>query len=123
MDKYVMPLPYPRWRFLHSESLHLFFSWPGIIPRDGRNISFSELSAQIRTTYNFSPSFCLFVPRHIAKILNRSYKTGRFDLSDIDVHNGIEHDASLVRKCQTTITLALRPSYLSPLGLRMPHTW
>jgi hypothetical protein len=36
----------------------------------------------------------------MAKILNRSYMTGRFDLSDIDVHNGIEHDASLVRKCQ-----------------------
>lgn len=70
----------------------------GIIPRNGRNISFSELSAQIRATFNFSPSFCLFVPRHIAKILNRSYKTGRFDLSDIDVHNGIEHDASLVRR-------------------------
>jgi hypothetical protein len=70
----------------------------GIIPRDGRDISFSELSVQIRATYNFSPSFSLFVPRYIAKILNRSYKTGRFDLSDIDVHNGIEHDASLVRR-------------------------
>ncbi|KAF8497382.1 Chloroperoxidase [Russula emetica] len=70
----------------------------GIIPRDGRNISFRELSAQVRATYNFSPSFCLYVPRKIAKILNRSYQTGRFDLSDIDVHNGIEHDASLVRR-------------------------
>jgi len=70
----------------------------GIIPRDGRDISFRELSATIRTTYNFSPSFCLYVPRYIAKILDRSYRTGRFDLSDIDVHNGIEHDASLVRR-------------------------
>jgi hypothetical protein len=34
----------------------------------------------------------------MARILNRSYNTGRFDLADIDVHNGIEHDASLVRK-------------------------
>ncbi|KAH9997117.1 Cloroperoxidase [Russula vinacea] len=70
----------------------------GILPRDGRNISFRELSAQVRATYNFSPSFSLYVPRYIAKILNRSYNTGRFDLSDIDVHNGIEHDASLVRR-------------------------
>ena len=98
-------------RFLRSESLRCSFPPPGIIPRDGRNISFRELSAKVRTTYNFSPSFSLFVPRDIAKILNRSYKTGRFDLSDIDVHNGIEHDASLVRKCQTTI---------SP---RKPPTW
>jgi hypothetical protein len=51
----------------------------------------------------------------MAKILNRSYMTGRFDLSDIDVHNGIEHDASLVRKCQTTISPSL--PYLSPFGL------
>lgn len=70
----------------------------GLIPRDGRNISFRELSAQIRSTYNFAPSFCLYVPRYIARILNRSYNTGRFDLADIDVHNGIEHDASLVRR-------------------------
>lgn len=70
----------------------------GIIPRDGRNLSFKELSGQIRSTYNFSPTFCLFVPRYIARILNRSYGSGRFDLADIDVHNGIEHDASLVRR-------------------------
>lgn len=75
-------------------------SLAGIIPRDGRNISFRELSAQIRSTYNFAPSFCLYVPRYIARVLNRSYNTGRFDLADIDVHNGIEHDASLVRKYQ-----------------------
>ncbi|KAH9077591.1 Cloroperoxidase [Lactarius deliciosus] len=70
----------------------------GIIPRDGRNISFKEISGQIRSTYNFAPSFCLYVPRFIAHILNRSYGSGHFDLADIDVHNGIEHDASLVRR-------------------------
>jgi len=76
---------------------HVLFYLQGIVPRDGRNISFKQLSSQIRTTYNFSPSFSLHVPRYIAHILNRSYRSGRFDLSDIDVHNGIEHDASLVR--------------------------
>jgi len=70
----------------------------GIISRDGRNLSFKELSGQIRSTYNFSPSFCLYVLRFIAHILRRSYTSGRFDLQDIDVHNGIEHDASLVRR-------------------------
>jgi len=70
----------------------------GIIKRDGRNISFKELNGAIRSTYNFSPTICLFVPRHIAHILNRSYGTGRLDLADIDVHNGIEHDASLTRR-------------------------
>ncbi|KAI9459320.1 Cloroperoxidase [Russula earlei] len=70
----------------------------GIIPRDGRDVSFRELSSLIRSTYNFSPTFCLYVPRYIAKVLGRPYPTGRFDLSDLDVHNGIEHDASLVRR-------------------------
>ncbi|KAI0034800.1 Cloroperoxidase [Vararia minispora EC-137] len=69
----------------------------GIIARDGRNISFKELSEKIIKSYNFSPTFCLFVPRYIAHILGRSYTNDRFDLADIDVHNGIEHDASLFR--------------------------
>ena len=103
-----MPLPYPRGCFYVS----LPPLCPGIIARDGRDISFRDLSTQIRATYNFSPSFCLFVPRDIAKILNRSYSTGRFDLSDIDVHNGIEHDASLVRKCQSTIAVTVPVSTL-----------
>jgi len=72
----------------------------GLVARDGRDISFRDLSAQIRSTFNFSPSFSLYVPRYIARVLDRSYTTGRFDLADIDVHNGIEHDASLVRKYQ-----------------------
>jgi len=70
----------------------------GIIPRDGRDISFSQVPACIRATYNFSPSFSFYVVRFIARILNRSYSSGRFDLADIDVHNGIEHDSSLARR-------------------------
>jgi hypothetical protein len=83
---------------LWGRSTHVL-NFQGVIPRDGRNISFKELSTQIRSTYNFSPSFSLYVPRFIAHVLNRSYTSGRFDLADIDVHNGIEHDASLVRTC------------------------
>ncbi|KAH9956337.1 Cloroperoxidase [Russula dissimulans] len=70
----------------------------GIIARDGRDITFRELTVLVRSTYNFSPTFCLYVSRYMAKILDRSYSTGRLDLSDIDVHNGIEHDASLLRR-------------------------
>ncbi|THH08875.1 heme-thiolate peroxidase [Bondarzewia mesenterica] len=70
----------------------------GILPRDGRNIPIRMLNPTIRSTYNFAPTFCVFVPRYIAQILGRSYLNDTFDLADIDVHNGIEHDASLTRE-------------------------
>ena len=70
----------------------------GILPHDGRNITFRQLNDAVRKTYNFAPSFCYFVPNTIATILERNYWTDSFDLSDIDVHNGIEHDASLTRR-------------------------
>jgi len=70
----------------------------GVLPRDGKNITFRQLNAVIRSSYNFAPSFCYFVPNTIATILRRNYSTDTFDLSDIDVHNGIEHDASLCRE-------------------------
>ena len=68
------------------------------MPRDGRNMSFVELGHAVRKTYNFAPSFSLFVPRYISNILGRSYSRDKLDLADIDVHNGIEHDASLTRR-------------------------
>jgi len=70
----------------------------GILPHSGKNVSFRDLNTKVRETYNFAPSFCFFVPNTIANILCRNYWTDRFDLSDIDVHNGIEHDASLLRE-------------------------
>ncbi|RPD61717.1 chloroperoxidase-like protein [Lentinus tigrinus ALCF2SS1-7] len=69
----------------------------GILPHSGRNIKFKELSAVVRQTYNFAPTFCFFVPNYAANMLNRSYWTDSFDLADIDAHNCIEHDGSLVR--------------------------
>ncbi|KAI5991716.1 Chloroperoxidase [Pisolithus marmoratus] len=53
----------------------------GIIARSGRGIKFTDLTEKIRPTYNFAPSFCSF-----------------FDLEELDLHNGIEHDASLTRR-------------------------
>ncbi|KAI0356955.1 Cloroperoxidase [Trametes cingulata] len=69
----------------------------GLLPRDGKNIRFNELSSAIRRVFNFAPTFCFFVPNYIANALGRSYRTDYFDLSDIDAHNCIEHDASLTR--------------------------
>ncbi|KAG5652648.1 hypothetical protein H0H81_004204 [Sphagnurus paluster] len=70
----------------------------GILPRDGKNISFKELNHTIRTTYNFAPSFCFFVPNFAANMLKKKYGKDRFDLAELDLHNGIEHDASLLRR-------------------------
>jgi hypothetical protein len=70
----------------------------GILPHDGKNISFSELNTKVRQTFNFAPSFCFFVPKYSADFLNRSYWTGRFDLAELNLHNAIEHDASLTRQ-------------------------
>jgi len=70
----------------------------GILPRDGKNITFPELNRTIRATYNFGPSFCFFVPNFAAKMLNKSYRKDSFDLADLSLHNGIEHDASLTRE-------------------------
>jgi len=69
----------------------------GILPRDGRNIPYIVMGQKIRETYNFAPSFCYFVPNYMATLLTRSYKHDTIDLSDLNVHNGIEHDASLCR--------------------------
>ncbi|GJE93470.1 chloroperoxidase-like protein [Phanerochaete sordida] len=70
----------------------------GILPRSGRGITFRELNAKIRETYNFAPSFCFFVPNYAANMLCRDYWNDTFDLSDLDAHNCIEHDASLTRE-------------------------
>jgi hypothetical protein len=76
----------------HSFSIPL-----GIIARDGKNLTFPELNHAIRTTYNFAPTFCLFVPHFVADYLNKSYSRDTFSLQEIDKHNAIEHDGSLTR--------------------------
>jgi len=69
----------------------------GIIARNGRGIKFTDLTRYVRTTYNFAPSFCSFVPHYAAFMLKKSYHKDTFDLEELDLHNGIEHDASLTR--------------------------
>ncbi|KAH8669014.1 Chloroperoxidase [Xylariales sp. PMI_506] len=72
----------------------------GILPHDGKNITFRELNQKVRQTFNFAPSFCFFAPKFAADFLERSYWTGRFDLHELSLHSdaAIEHDASLTRQ-------------------------
>ncbi|KAK1216607.1 hypothetical protein PQX77_020727 [Marasmius sp. AFHP31] len=70
----------------------------GVLPRDGKNISFKEMSRVINESYNFAPTFCFFVPNYAANFLNRSYSKDTFNLAELDLHNAIEHDASLTRE-------------------------
>jgi len=70
----------------------------GILPHDGKNITFKQLNTTIRQTYNFAPSFCFFVPKFAADFLDRSYWSGKFDLAELSKHNAIEHDGSLTRQ-------------------------
>jgi hypothetical protein len=69
----------------------------GVLPHDGKNITFRQLNTVVRQSFNFAPSFCFFVPTFAANFLNRSYWTDSFDLAELSKHNAIEHDASLTR--------------------------
>jgi hypothetical protein len=75
----------------------ILLNGPGIIARDGKNIKFSEMPHKLNATYNFAPSFTFFVPNLAAHMLKKSFSKDTFDLAEIDLHNGIEHDASLTR--------------------------
>lgn len=72
----------------------------GILPHDGRNITFKELNQKVRETFNFARSFCFFVPKFSADFLEKSYWNDRFDLEELSMHSNkaIEHDASLTRQ-------------------------
>ena len=83
--------------FSNRINFELDFSVPGIIARDGKNIKFSEMPHKLNATYNFAPSFTFFVPNLAAHMLKKSFSKDTFDLAEIDLHNGIEHDASLTR--------------------------
>lgn len=87
----------------------------GILPHDGKNISFKELNVKVRQTFNFAASFCFFVPKFAADFLHRSYWTDRFDLAELSLHNAIEHDASLTRE-----DVALAPDQGKP-DLKLVH--
>ncbi|KAF8888795.1 hypothetical protein BD779DRAFT_1672126 [Infundibulicybe gibba] len=70
----------------------------GIIPRDGRKVSFTFVNQCIRDTFNYSATFCYYTPKYAADMLGRNYDKDTFDLEEMDRHNGIEHDASFTRE-------------------------
>tara|TARA_R110002003_G_scaffold189_4_gene14734 strand:+ start:816 stop:1481 length:666 start_codon:yes stop_codon:yes gene_type:complete len=70
----------------------------GILPHDGKNITFRDLNTVVRQSFNFAPSFCFFVPKFAADFLGRTYWNDKFDLEELSKHNAIEHDASLTRQ-------------------------
>ena len=61
----------------------------GILPHDGRDITFKQLGDEVVKYYNFSPSLSFFVSSYLARILKRNYYTDKLDLNDICVHNGM----------------------------------
>jgi len=69
----------------------------GIISRSGRGIKFTEVPKHLYATYNLGPSFCYYLCHYAARMLNRNYSRDTFDLEELNLHNGIEHDASLTR--------------------------
>jgi len=83
----------------------------GLLPRDGKNITFKQMGAQIRVTYNFASTFCFFVPNFAANMLSKSYGKDTFDLAELDLHNesAIEHDASLTRQDKALVESQAKP--------------
>ena len=116
------PRPFDARRVATRSSPPSFDVFTGILPRDGRKITFKQLTQVVRENYNFAPTFSWYVPNTIAGILGRDYETGVFDLSDIDVHNGIEHDASFTSTYSFTPPFAFVHTHLTDLSPRTRFT-
>jgi hypothetical protein len=69
----------------------------GIIAHDGRDVSFVDLAQKVQATYNMAPTFCVYLSKFIANFMGKDYSKGAFDLKELDQHNKIEHDGSLIR--------------------------
>jgi hypothetical protein len=69
-----------------------------IISHDGKDIPFVELNQRLQTTYNLAPTFTLYLAKYVANFLNKDYSKDTLSLAEIDLHDQIEHDGSLIRK-------------------------
>lgn len=65
-------------------------------PHDGNNISFSVLSHALQEGYGISPGFADFLVLGSYILLRQSVLKPLEHLHDVDRHNYIEHDASIV---------------------------
>ncbi|CAE6461130.1 unnamed protein product [Rhizoctonia solani] len=70
----------------------------GILPRDGRGITWKELGEAWQKAYNLAPTLCKQVPWLTAKVLfaGRDWNE-KMTLDDLNAHGAIEHDASYTR--------------------------
>jgi len=57
---------------------------------------FKELPGKVDAAFNTAPSVSLFVTNLAVRMSKKNYKD-TFNLAELDLHNGIEHDASLTR--------------------------
>lgn len=74
---------------------------PGIIAHDGKNIKFTDITSTVRTTFNIGAPISYYVPRYAANMVKKSYSKDTFDLAELNlVPNGIEHDASFLRRAK-----------------------
>lgn len=88
------------WAFIIIYLIITSLFYIGILPRDGKNMPFKDVAAKIHATYNFSPSYCLFVTNYAAKMMKKNYGTDSFDLAELNLHSdkgGIEYDGSMTR--------------------------
>lgn len=69
----------------------------GILPRNGRNLKFTELQPILADAYNLSPSLTFGLLNIIAKMFEKDYFHDSVDLELFGTHNVIEHDASFAR--------------------------
>lgn len=69
-----------------------------IIPHDGRNLTVPMLVKAFGESMNISEDFITFVGNGALKLAPDKGASGSFNLQDISIHGGMEHDASLSRK-------------------------
>jgi len=81
----------------------------GILPHDGKNIRFKELPTKVDAAFNTAPTVSHFVTNLAVKMLKKSFKRDSFDLADLDLHNGIEHDASFTREDSALVPDQAKP--------------
>lgn len=69
----------------------------GILPRSGRNLTMTTLVTAITSGLNVSPEMATSLAQN-GLSLSKDPSTGAMDLDDLNLHNAIEHDASLSRQ-------------------------
>ncbi|KAF8523795.1 heme-thiolate peroxidase [Hysterangium stoloniferum] len=69
----------------------------GILPHNGRGITFPVLAAAMRKYFNMSSTFSFFMAYSLAQTLRRDYYTDTVSLNDLCAHNAIERDGSYSR--------------------------